>query len=33
MKYNYQIQANSLIIKDKDWEKAVKTAYKKDTWA
>jgi hypothetical protein len=33
IEYNYRIQANSLIIKDKDWEKAVKAAYKKDTWA
>jgi hypothetical protein len=30
MKYNYRIQANSLTIKEKDWEKAVKTAYRKD---
>jgi hypothetical protein len=30
MKYNYRIQANSLIIKDKGWEKAIKTAYEKD---
>jgi hypothetical protein len=31
LEYNYRIQANSLIVKDKDWEKVIKTAYKKDT--
>jgi RNase H-like domain found in reverse transcriptase len=33
LEYNHRIQANSLIIKDEGWEKAVKTAYRKDTWA
>jgi hypothetical protein len=33
MEYNHRIQANSLIVKDEGWEKAVKTAYKKDIWA
>jgi hypothetical protein len=30
MEYNYRIQTNSLIVKDKDWERAVKTVYEKD---
>jgi hypothetical protein len=30
MKYNHRIQANSLTIKDKGWEKAIKIAYGKD---
>jgi hypothetical protein len=33
LEYNHQIQVNSLIIIDNEWEKGLRESYKEDTMA